>query len=399
LSIREVKNGLVLPGGGARAAYQVGVLKAVADMLPRRARNPFPVIAGTSAGAVNAAVLASRAQHYGLAVNALMRVWSNFRAELVFKTDALSMLRSSLHWLAALTLGGIGVRNPRSLLDNQPLETLLGREIRFENIERGIRHGSLDALAVTMSGYSSAHSITVYQGRAGLEPWSRVRREGRPGAISLNHLMASIAIPFIFPPYRVDGEFFGDGVMRQTAPLSPAIHLGADRLLVIGVRNEEPNRVPAPGEAVKPPSLGQIGGAMLDNLFMDGLYADLERLTRINQLLEQIGNRSLEKPLSRIRRVEALVILPSVDIRDIALRHARELPRPVRMLLKGLGASDAGGRQLISYMLFEKAYTRELIDLGYADAMARKEHLEAFLGGEPVAALDAPVQVKLELSR
>jgi len=396
---RVVRKGLVLPGGGARAAYQVGVLKAVADLLPRRARNPFPIIAGTSAGAVNAAVLASRAQHYEHAVNALVRVWSNFRAHQVFRTDAVSMLRSSLHWLAAISLGGMGGRNPRSLLDNSPLETLLGREIRFDNIGRSIRHGSLEALAVTVSGYSSAHSLTFYQGRDGLAPWSRVRRIGRPGDITLNHIMATIAIPFIFPPHRVHGEYCGDGVMRQTAPLSPAIHLGADRLLVIGVRNEEPNRVPDPGEPLRPPSLGQIGGAMLDNLFMDGLYADLERLTRINQLLERIGNRPLEDPVARLRRVEALVILPSQDVRDIALRHAHRLPRPVRLLLKGLGAANSGGRQLISYMLFERDYTRELIDLGYADAMARRDHLENFLAGYPVPALDAPVQVRLDLSR
>lgn len=393
-----IKNGLVLPGGGARAAYQVGVLKAVAKVLPGNAPNPFPVIAGTSAGAVNATVLASRAEQYSMAVRALESVWAGFRVNQVYRSGAGAMLKSSLHWAAALVLGGLGVANPKSLLDNAPLKKLLAQQIQFGRIGDAVSAGHLDALAVTLSGYSSSGSATFFEGRADLAGWRRMRREGQPARITLDHLMATVAIPFVFPPYLIGNEYFGDGVMRQTAPLAPAIHLGADRVLVIGVRDEEPSPPPPGQQAPRPPSLAQIGGYLLDNLLMDWLYADLERVTKINQLLEQVGPGALSGPAERLRRVDTMVILPSQDIREIAAMHQHCLPLPVRMLLGGLGVGSQGGRQLLSYMLFESDYTRELIQLGYEDGMAQRDHLEAFVTGQPVPALDAPSRVKMGLS-
>jgi NTE family protein len=378
--------GLVLPGGGARGAYQVGVLKAIAELLPRRAPNPFAVLSGTSAGAISAVVLASRAGVFRNGVVDLERVWCNFRSGQVFRSDPLTMLRSSLHWFAAIVFGGLGVANPKSLLDNEPLASMLRRRISFDAIQASIDGGHLEAVAVTAAGYGSARSVTFYQGRPDWQPWDRVRRKGRPTVLSLEHLMASIAVPLIFPPVRIGPEYFGDGAMRQATPLSPALRLGSERLLVIGVRNEGPEALPSPGEPVPYPTFGRIAGYMLDALFLDGLSSDLESLTRINLILEQAPGRTLAGEFGELRHTEALIILPSQDVRDIALRHINEMPRSIRVLLRGLGALNYGGRQLLSYLLFESGYTRELIALGHADAMARRDEIMGFLAGEPLRA-------------
>ncbi len=382
--------GLVLPGGGARCAYQVGVLKAIAELLPRRNPNPFPVISGTSAGAINAVVLATRARLFRRAVADLERVWGNFRTEQVFRADSLTMLKTSLHWLAALVLGGLGAANPKSLLDNAPLAALLKRNLRFNAIEDSIENGYLDAVAVTAAGYTSAQSISFYQGRDELEPWTRVRRRGEPATLGLQHLMASIAAPMVFPPVLLGREYYGDGAMRQATPLSPAVRLGAERLLVIGVRNEERDPEPDEGQQVPFPSFGRIAGYMLDALLMDGLSSDLERMTRINLILDQLPGRQIEGEFGTLRFIDALIMMPSQDVREIALRHLHEMPRPVRVLLRGLGALNYGGRQLLSYLLFESGYTRELIQLGYDDGMARQRELLDFMHGVP---LDTPTGI------
>jgi len=392
-----LRKALILPGAGARGAYQVGVLKAIARLLPRHARNPFAVIAGTSAGAINAAVLASRASNFNVAVSEMERVWANFEAEQVFRADNWTMLKSSLHWLAALVLGGLGVRNPDYLLDNSPLRELLERNINFDHIQRAVDRGYLDALAVTASAYTSARSVTFFQGADRLQPWARVRRAGRPGRIGVEHLMASAAVPFVFSPVKIGTEYYGDGAMRQRAPLSPAVHLGADRMLVIGVRDEHPDQEPVEGAVGEMPTLAHLAGYMLDTLFMDGLYADLERISRINAIIEQLPQESLSGPVSRLRVLDTLVIVPKEDLRDVAQRHVQELPRAVRLLLGGLGAMNRGGQQLISYLLFESGYTRELIDMGYQDAMEVEDDLRAFVFDQPTDTLDARFDIKRDL--
>ncbi|HET7130928.1 MAG TPA: patatin-like phospholipase family protein, partial [Gammaproteobacteria bacterium] len=349
---------LILPGAGARGAYQVGVLKAIASILPKGARNPFAIISGTSAGAINAAVLACRAANFERAIVDMERVWSNFRASQVYRTDNWTMLKTSLHWFAALVFGGLGVANPRSLLDNAPLRVLLERDVRFPRIAKAIERGHLEALAVTASAYTTARSVTFFQARESLQGWSRVRRVGKPTVLTMDHLIASAAVPFIFPPVKIGGEYYGDGSMRHRAPLSSAIHLGADRMLVIGVRAERPDPEPPPDAEPPPPSLAVLGGYMLDTLFMDGLYTDLERLSRINRLLEQSGPRRVTQGGTELRPLHTLVIVPKDDIRDVAARHAHELPRGLRLLLRGLGAGDRGGMQLVSYLLFESGFTR-----------------------------------------
>lgn len=387
---------LVLPGGGARAAYQVGVLKAIARIVPRGGPVPFPIITGTSAGAINAAALAGHADRFTRGVAALESVWAGFHADQVYRTDAWTTLRSSLHWLAAILFGGLGRHNPHSLLDNRPLYELLSRRIPLERIQSHLDEGRLSAVAVTASSYGAGRSVSFFQAVPELTEWRRNRREGRRATLRPEHLMASAAVPMIFPAARVGDEYFGDGAIRQLTPLSPAIHLGASRLLVVGVRDE---RASAPGvPANGRPSLGQIAGYMLDTLFMDGLYGDLERVTRLNLMLERLPAGARTGLLAGFRRLETLVILPSRDIREIAEAYAAELPRSVRTLLRGVGARGHAGGQLVSYLLFERGYTRALIRLGFDDAMRRREHIRAWLTGEPVPALDAPASVAEDLS-
>jgi NTE family protein len=379
--------GLVLPGGGARAAYQVGVLKAVADLLPRDAALPFRVISGTSAGAIIAAIVGSHAERFRPGVWSLERFWRNFRVDQVFRADTASMLRSGLHWLLALVSGGL-VRPPHSVFDNSPLRELLERHVNFARVRQHLEHGHLEALAINASDYRTALSVSFYEcAHPDAEPL-RHWREGVAAELDLDHLMASTAVPFLFPPVCMNGEYFGDGAMRQLAPLSPAINLGAERVLVIGVRAPNaasgiragateviPHLHRAPGHG---PTFGQIFGFMLDTLFMDGVQADLERLQRDNQLLASAGTAA-----TGLRRTEVLSITPRVDFGPIAQRHADDVPRALRALLRVMGAANPGGRTLLSYLLFEGSYARELIAHGYADAMARREEIQALLRSTP----------------
>lgn len=392
----DTRTALVLPGGGARGAFQVGVLKAIAELLPRNSANPFAIISGTSAGAVNSVVLASRAQHLRSAIAELERVWGRFRCHHVYKTDHLTMLKSSLHWLASIVLGGWLVGAPRSLLDNAPLRELLDQNVHFPRIRDAIAAGHLHAVAVTAAGYSSARSTSYFQSAEGQASWQRTRRLGQRAVLNIDHVMASIAVPMIFPPVRIGNEFFGDGAMRQATPLSPAVHLGADRILVIGIRDETGDQSSDTGP--EPPSFAQIAGYMLDTLFMDGLYSDLERITRINELIDAVPAHARSESTSQMRAIDTMLIVPSEDLRVIAHRHRAELPFAIRALLRGVGGSNPGENRLLSFLLFERAYTRELIKLGYHDAMKVKDELLRFVTAAPVPRLFAPDWIKRDLS-
>ena len=387
---------LVLPGGGARGAFQVGVLKALAEILPKKSANPFSVISGTSAGAINSVVLAARAQHFRSAIAELEQVWAHFRCHQVYKTDHLTMLKSSVHWLLSIVLGGWLVGTPKSLLDNAPLRELLSRNVHFPRIRVAIENGNLAAVAITAAGYESARSTSFFEGPDSLRDWVRTRRCGKRTHLNLDHLMASIAVPMIFPPQRIGNEFFGDGAMRQATPLSPAIHLGADRILVIGIRDETGEKIPT--TLGPPPSIAQIAGYMLDTLFMDGLYSDLERMTRLNQLIDAAPAEHRRGALARVRPIDTMLVVPSEDLREIAFRHRRELPVALRALLRGISGKSPSGNRLLSFLLFEKAYTRDLIALGYRDGMKVKDELQDFVSGAEVPRLFAPDWIKRDLS-
>ncbi len=370
--------GLILSGGGARAAYQVGVLKAIAQMLPKGASNPFPIICGTSAGAINAVVLAIYATRFQEGVKRLGLVWKNFRVHQVFRADAIGVFKSGLHWFIAMSLGGIGKYNPTSLLDRTPLRRFLARYVPCEEIQASIDAGAIRAISVTASGYTSGKSVSFYQGVPSLIPWDRARRVGKASEITIDHLMASSAIPFVFPAVRVGRDYFGDGSVGQMAPISPALHLGADRVLVIGVRPPMSRDVPSADPASYPP-LAEVAGHILNSIFLESLEADLERLQRINKTIGAIPSHELEEGGVKLRHVDVLVISPSEDLGEIAQRFAHHLPRPVRFLLRGVGARKQSGTSLVSYLLFEKPYCRRLIALGYADTMQRKDKVMKFL--------------------
>jgi NTE family protein len=368
--------GLVLTGGGARSAYQVGVLMALAEFLPR-ARNPFQVIVGTSAGAVAASVLAAEAHQWRRAIAGLQSVWANFRSSQVFHVDSSHMLRAGAHWALSLLSGGLVLAPPKSILDNTPLRELLSAHVDCAGIQRSIARGHLHAFALCATSYTSGHSVSFYDGVESVHDWSRVQRIGRRTELTLDHLMASAAIPLLFPPMKVGNDFFGDGAMRQQHPLSPAVHLGADRLLVIGVRARGDAGVTVNRRTTVLPSPGEVFGYMLDTLFTDQIYGDLEQLERMNDLV-----RCAPQTTHGERTIETLMMAPSVDPREIAARHLAEMPGGLRALLRVIGGRDQSGVQLASYLMFEAGYTQALIDLGYRDAMQARTALVAFMSGE-----------------
>jgi len=395
--------GLVLSGGGARAAYQVGVLRAIARLRrerlgPRsRLRSPFGVIVGTSAGAINAAALACHADRFEASVEVLAKVWQEFTADRVYRADSLGVIRSGAQWLTMLSLGWLIARwrraRPKSLLDNAPLAELLRHMVPLDRLSMMIEQRQLHALAVTASSYSTGVHVTFYTAAGGVEPWSRSQRISVPARIGYEHLLASSAIPFVFPAAQIEGHgdatgWFGDGSMRQTAPLSPAIHLGAQRLLIIGAgRMHEPPGRQAPAQGY--PSLAQIAGHAMANIFLDALAVDIERMQRINRTLALLPDTVRQD--TPLRPLESLVIAPSQRLDDVAARHLGSLPAPVRTLLRGVGVggskNDArGGAALASYLLFEAPYTRELLALGEADTMARRDEVIQFFDWDRFAA-------------
>jgi NTE family protein len=389
------RTGLLLTGGGARAAYQVGVLEALAEIRRQCGAtdqpNPFPIIAGTSAGAINAAALACGSDDFDAAVQRIADVWRNFHAQQVYRADSLGIARTGASWLTLLSVGWLLARwrrlRPRSLLDNTPLQELLRAMVPLERVPGLVADGHLHALAVTASSYSSGEHVTFFEGAPTLTPWVRSQRYAVRDRITHQHLLASSAIPFVFPaaaiPVNGRTEYFGDGSMRQSAPVAPAIHLGADRILVVGAgRMTEPRADHRNAPPNSYPSLAQIAGHTLSNIFLDALAVDVERVRRINHTISLVPAQARQG--SGLRPLELVVIAPSQRIDAIAARHVRDLPQTVRVLLGGVGVStdqtDTKGAVLASYLLFESGFTRELMALGRSDALQQRASICALFG-------------------
>jgi NTE family protein len=374
---QKPRAGLVLTGGGARAAYQVGVVKAVRDVLGNPAKNPFPILCGTSAGAINAASLAVFADDFTRAVANLLEVWENMRCEHVYRTDVASIMKSGARWLSSMMLLTRGT--PISLLDNTPLKDMLEKSMPFDRIQQHIDAGALYAVCVTASGYTTGQSVSFFQGGSGLEGWERNQRIGAAVVLKLEYLLASAALPFIFPAVKVHREYFGDGSMRQIAPVSPALHLGADRVLIVGTGRQATDQARARSNIY--PSFAQIAGHALNSIFLDSLLVDIERLERINRTLRLIPPEKLEGSSVALRPVKVLFISPSQPIERLAARFLHELPRSVRFILRPTGALSRSGSNLASYLLFEESFCRALIDLGYQDTLAREAEVREFFSG------------------
>ena len=388
--------GLLLTGGGARAAYQVGVLEAIADIRAsagqQQGGNPFPVITGTSAGAINAAALACGADDFDSAVRRIAQVWRQMRTPQIYRADSLAMLDAAARWRLVLGFGQLVAKwlriQPRSLLDNTPLAALLADMVPLERLPQLLQDGHLQSLAVTASSYSSGEHVTFFESATPMEPWVRSQRIAVRDRLSHAHLLASSAIPFVFPavglPVQGHTEYFGDGSVRQTAPIAAAIHLGASRILVVGSsRLHEPHEALAPNTHTGYPSLAQIAGHAMSSIFLDALAVDVERLQRINHTLTLIPPELQSQ--STLRPLELLVIAPSERVDVIAQRHVQDLPGPVRRLFGGMAPSNgahmsAKGSALASYLLFESAFTRELMALGRFDTLRQREEVCTFFG-------------------
>lgn len=376
-----MSNALILSGGGARAAYQVGVLSAVNELLPSSTHNPFPIICGTSAGAINALALATHTGHFYEAVEDLNNLWRELKTERVFKTSWGDLIGGGSRLAMSLFNEGIGKNKSIALLDNEPLREFLGEYIDFSQLREGIKAGDLKAICVTAMNYSSGESVSFFEGDESVEEWRRYRRTGVAAKLSLEHLMASAAIPGIFPAAKVGADFYADGALRQVAPISPALHLGADKVFVIGVSG---NRNPVHWAkrtlpAKHSPSIAQVFGHLFNSAFIDSLEGDLEHLERVNELLRLIPEDVRAEHGVQLKPVETMVISPSKELDKMAGRKIRHMPKSVRVFLRSAGGTTkGGGAATSSYLLFEKPYIDELIELGYKDAMWERDKIQAF---------------------
>jgi NTE family protein len=374
--------GLVLTGGGARAAYQVGAIRAFAEVVGPGAV-PFDILAGISAGAINAVGLATAADDFPRAAERLTSTWAGLTPDRVFRTGALRLARIGSRWLRDLSTGGlVGKTGINFLLDPAPLRALIQEELPIGRMRRHVRAGRLHGVAVSATNYNTGNGVTFFEAAADIQPWTRSTRVGVRARITADHVMASAAIPVFFPPVPINGAFFGDGCVRMHYPMSPAIHLGADRIVAISQRYLQP---PAESEAREARSsapimpMSEIAGVLLNAVFLDSLDSDLERLQRINRTLQLVPRSKLEAGALDVRPLPALVLRPSQDLGKLAADEYHRFPGMLRYLLKGIGATGHAGEDLLSYLAFEPIYVRRVMDLGYADTIARRDEIADFL--------------------
>jgi NTE family protein len=377
----KATNALILSGGGARAAYQVGVLTALNELLPKTTHNPFPIICGTSAGAINAMALATHTGHFYEAVEDLNNLWRDLTTEHVFRTDVAALLAGAGRLIMSLFNQGIARKKSIALLDNTPLREFLQHHLDFSRLQAGIDSGDLKGICISAMNYSSGESVNFFQGEKGLNEWNRHRRRGVKTCLTLDHLMASSAIPGVFPAGKIGEHYYGDGALRQLAPISPALHMGADRVFVIGVSN---NRNPVHWNkrlksAKHSPTIAQVFGHMFSSAFIDSLEGDIEHLERINELLRLIPEEQREHNGRHLKPVETLIISPSKPVDRIAGRCVRYMPKTIRVFMSSTGGSSSGGgSSTSSYLLFEKPFIQKLFDLGYQDTMWEKDKVQEF---------------------
>jgi NTE family protein len=370
--------GIVLTGGGARGAYQAGAVLAIAEITGRR-ELPFPVLAGSSAGSISTAYLASRADEFSAAARDLADLWTTLSAHDVYRTDSPTIAKTAAGWLADLSLGGwSGPGRGIALLDSSPLRALLERHFDARALERHVEAGRVHGIGITATDYGSGNAVTFFEGTSSIEPWNRVTRVGMRRRIEARHVLASAAIPLFFPAVEIDGDWYADGCIRLATPLSPAIRMGADRMIAVAVRATA--SVPRPPGS-QHPSPAATAGMLLDALLLDALEADIERMERINQTLALVPAALIRGQLTALHPVSVLLLRPSVDPGALVLKVLDRIPAPVRHLLRGLGAREQSGWDLLSYLAFDGTYTSRLLDLGYDDTMARAEEIQRFVDG------------------
>lgn len=377
--------GLVMTGGGARGAYQAGVLRRIGELKRvRELGNPFPIIGGSSAGAINGAAIAAGSDEFTYATEVLTELWAGLQPSDVFRCDIRTQARNSLTWIRDLTFGGlIGGGNAKYLLDASPLRVFLNKHLDCERIQANIRKGHIYALAISATNYNSGLSYLFLQGRKGHPIWNRSRRVTQVTKITVDHVCASAAIPLVFQPVKLRTSkgwaFFGDGCIRLQQPLSPVIRLGAERILAIGARGDSVEHADESANQ-DDPTLAEVMGILFDVMFLDHLSTDIEHLERLNKLLEQGHIKdSGADGCERMRPLRHLLITPSVDLSEVALRHQRDMPVLIQFFVNSLGRSAASCSDLMSYLLFVSGYTSELIEIGYEDADQRIDEIEEFL--------------------
>lgn len=379
---RKPKVGLVLSGGGARGAYQAGVLSGLAEVIGSDyGSQPFPIITGISAGSINASYIAAGSGSFNEQVNLLVHLWGELVSEQVIRTNPVTLGKLGLGWLKDLSTGGIfGLPQSTHLLDSSPLEKFLRERIDFDQLRRNIDSKVLDGVSLTTTSYASGSSVTFFDSRD-LESWSRSARIGRKATLTLDHVLASSAIPIFFKPVRIGQSFYGDGGIRSSSPLSPAIHLGAERILAIGVRyrRESIEELEINHKIEMPDiTMAQIAGALLNSLFLDALEFDHERLERVNKTVSILEDKAPDFKDYGLKKIPTLLFLPTVDLGQIAAHQFDRFPAVLRYFLKGLGANEENGADMLSYLAFDHSYTQRLIEIGHSDALARKDEIHEF---------------------
>lgn len=367
------KIGLVLSGGGARGAYQVGVLSAIIEILQAEGLpSRFDFLTGVSAGAINASFLASTAHMQQHGVKKLCDLWSHLSTDQVFYGDVAHLGTLGFKWMSDLSFGAIKGTSPgRALLDTAPLKELLDRNINFDQIQRNIQDGLLDALALTAIDYRDSSAVTFIQSKSH-KGWKKARRFSEPAQISSAHIMASSAIPLLFPPIGVDNRYFGDGCVRNSHPCAPSIYLGSEKMIVIGVRSLQTTLTEKSFNSTKPPSVARVINVLLNAVLLDGIELDVERLEKVNEFIRKVPPQ--HQTGIQYKPIDYVWISPSVDIGALAASKANKLPRMIRYLLKGLGTLEEAN-EIISYLLFESSFCTQLIEIGFEDGMKARDQI------------------------